>query len=64
MAVLTFVACLIYGGGCAPGQIPGEVPLSLCLSRGQEQLARWQAHNPEWRIQSWKCVPAGKGKNI
>lgn len=36
-------------------------PPMACLVEGQGDVARWADTHPQWRVVSWKCVPARPG---
>jgi hypothetical protein len=32
-----------------------EVSLTMCVTHGQIEVARWKAGHPEWRVERWRC---------
>lgn len=33
-----------------------------CLLTGQQEIARWSAAHPLWRVTGWTCRPLGAGR--
>lgn len=57
MIELAFIACL----AAAPTTCRNEsllfvdVPLVICVQRGQIELASWTEKHPGWVVQKWLC---------
>ncbi len=37
-----------------------ERPPIACVVEGQNTVAVWQQHHPQWQIAKWKCVPRSR----
>ena len=59
---LLLIACLISApADCREERIAlvDDVPPLVCVLRAQVFLAEWRAAHPKYRVERWRCVPAG-----
>lgn len=54
---LAFVACLSTSHDTCRDEnlLFSDVPMRVCMSQGQAQLARWAVQHPDWVIRRWSC---------
>jgi hypothetical protein len=58
MLELLIAACLSIAGPCRDFQLlydPSQVPLTMCVSSGQVEIARWKETHPDWTVVRWRC---------
>lgn len=61
---ILLLACLIASPGtCRTERIGFDdaAPPPACTLRGQSVVATWSESHPKWRVERWRCAPAGMG---
>lgn len=59
---LILIACLLSApADCREDRIAlsEDAPPLVCILRAQVFLAEWRAAHPKYRVERWRCVPAG-----
>lgn len=63
MFIILSVCLLASPNSCKKEELHtiADGPPMACLVEGQGHVARWADTHPQWRVVSWKCVPAARG---
>lgn len=57
MIELAFVVCLLDAPATCRDEslLFVDVPLMVCMTQGQYELASWTEKHPGWVVQKWSC---------